>query len=108
MIQIWERPYCHSLDSPQLGFDTFGSTLWLAVMAIGNLGVTPPFPSTTMGRALTLTANVIGLVVFSLLIGVVDKIFRLDNNQIQTLAKIAQNKLASRSIKSALQYNVYK
>jgi hypothetical protein len=79
MIQIWERPFANQLETPQLGFDTFGSSMWLAVMALLNLGVTPPYPSTYVGRALTLTANVIGLVVFSLLIGLFGKVFLLEN-----------------------------
>jgi len=108
IIRIWERPYADSLDPVQLSFETWYTTAWLTIVAVTGMVCCPPYPSTYVGRAVTLASNVFGIYMIGLLIAVIEKSLTLEQKKKEALRKMSQDRWAVNAIRRALEYNLIK
>ena len=104
IIRIFERPYFYQMDS--LEFSGIGSSVWFVIISMTTVGYGGIFPSTVPGRALTIIAVLVGAVILSVLISVIDKSLNLQDNEKEALKVTIEKKRACRVIKTALQYNL--
>jgi len=104
VIRIFERPYYYEMGT--LEFGTIGSSVWFVIISMTTVGYGGMFPSTVPGRACTIVAVLIGAVILSVLISVIDKSLTLEDKQKEALRITIQKKRAGRVIRYALQYNL--
>lgn len=109
IIRIWERPYFElAFDPSYYEFQSLRSSVWYTIISMASVGYGNIVASTHIGRACAFLAIINGAFLLALLVGLIIDWFKLDSNKIQTLNKISEERLAIKSVKAALDYNIAK
>lgn len=107
IIRVWERPYFELLfDPPYYTFSGMSNAIWYTIISMTSVGYGDMVASTHMGRACAVFTIVNGALLLALLVGIVLDWFQLRDHQIETINKIQESRLAVKSVRAALEYNI--
>lgn len=103
LLRIFERPY-YSLcfDPPIEDFRSMESSVFFVVMTMASAGFGDITASTRMGRWSSLAVACWGAIMLSLLFTIIGNIFELDEEQIEPLFIVGQQRLAAKAVIAAL------
>lgn len=107
IIRIWERPYFElTLDPPGLDFTYIGSAVWYILISMTTVGYGNIVASTPVGRALAITAIIVGAFLLSLLVGLILAWFELESDKEDAITTIEESFLAVKLVRAGLTLNI--